>query len=82
MHRASKRRLVGVVVAAAMSLVAVPIVILWAWNIALPDLLGLPMMDYRNALGLAILGLAVAIPLRGHRWVRRVSCLSEGRDSS
>lgn len=53
----------GIVIAGSLIL-ASPVAVLWAWNISLVRLAGVPALDYRGALGLVILLLAVTAVVR------------------
>ena len=51
---------------AAATAVAVVIASMWAWNLAMPELFGLPRAEFRQALGLTLLALLLGRLIGSH----------------
>ena len=53
------------------AMLAVPIAVLWSWNLVIPEIFGASPLEFRNALGLVLLGLIASIPFYARRGKRR-----------
>ena len=71
MHRFSGHGPIKSLVLFGIALIVVPALILWAWNITLPEIFGVPGIDYRNAFGLLVLGLTLGQLVRAPYHIRR-----------
>jgi hypothetical protein len=59
-----------------LAFIATTILLLWGWNSAIPDLFGLPTIEFKQAPGLMVLIVIVFVLLRsGHCHDREVSTL-------
>lgn len=61
------RKRISHLIKVILALFVITILILWGWNSAIPDLFGLPVMKFKQAVGLLILASVVSLILRRGR---------------
>ena len=56
-NRYALKPILGSILVAAIAFIVAPTLVMWAWNLALPEVFSVASLTFRNALGLVLLGL-------------------------